>query len=62
MRDALALTAAAIWFALNIGLWAMRLPPLTQLALSALLGAVFFAAFFLYLGHKDRRRARRTGE
>lgn len=56
MKDAFALAAAAIWFALHIGLWAMRLPALTQLALSVLLGAAFFAAFFLYLGHKDRRR------
>ena len=62
MKDALALAAAAIWFALNIGLWVMRLPDFAQFALSILLGIVFFAGFFLYLGHKDRRNSRRTGE
>jgi hypothetical protein len=55
MKDALALIAAAIWCALNIGLWVMRLPDLVQFAISSLLGIVFFAGFFLYLGHKDRR-------
>jgi hypothetical protein len=62
MKDTLALAAAAIWFALNIGLWAMRLPDVAQLVLSALLGVVFFAGFFLYLGHKDRQNSRRTGD
>ncbi len=62
MRDVLALVAAAIWFALNIGLWVMRLPDLVQFAYSLLLGIVFFAGFFLYLGRKDRRNSRRTGE
>lgn len=32
MRAAFALVASAIWFALSIGLWAMRPPALTQLA------------------------------
>jgi len=62
MRDVLALVAAAIWFALNIGLWVMRLPDLAQFAFSTLLGIVFFTGFFLYLGDKDRRNSRRTGE
>jgi hypothetical protein len=62
MRDALALVAAAVWFALNIGLWVARLPDLVQFAYSSLLGIAFFAGFFLYLGHKDRRNSRRTGE
>ena len=62
MKDALALVAAAIWFALNIGLWIMQLPDLVQFAFSILLGIVFFAGFFLYLGHRDRRNLRRTGE
>jgi hypothetical protein len=62
MRDVLALVAAAIWFALNIGLWIMRLPDLVQFAYSILLGITFFAGFFLHLAHKDRRNSRRTGE
>ncbi len=62
MRDVLALVAAAIWFALNIGLWVMRLPDLVQFAFSVLLGVVFFTGFFVYLGNKDRQNSQRTGE
>jgi hypothetical protein len=58
MRDALALAAAAVWFALNIVLWLMRLPDFQQFALSFLLAVVFFAGFFLYLGFRDRRNSR----
>jgi len=62
MRDAFALAAAAIWCALNIGLWAMPLSQLTLFGLSVVSGAMFFAGFFLYLGRNDRRRSLRTGE
>jgi hypothetical protein len=61
MRDAVALTVAAIWFALNIGLWAMPLSRLALFGVSVALGTMFFAGFFLYLGHNDRQRVRRTG-
>jgi len=62
MKDVFALAAAAIWFALNIGLWIMRLPDLVQFGVSALLGTVFFTGFFLYLGHRDRSGSRRGDE
>jgi len=62
LRDVFALAAAAIWFALNIALWVMRLPDLAQFGWSVLLGMVFFAGFFLYLGHRDRRESRRPGK
>lgn len=58
MKDALALAAAAVWFALNIALWVMRLPVLVQFVLSALLTVVFFAGFFVYLGSRDCRNSR----
>lgn len=59
MRGALALIAAAIRFALNIGLSVMLLPDVVQFAISSLLGIAFFAGFLLYLGNKDRRNSRR---
>jgi len=62
MRDALALVAAAIWFALNIALWVLRLPDLVQFAWSVVLGIAFFAGFFLYLGHRDRQNAKRSDD
>ena len=55
-----ALAAATVWFALNIILWALRLPDLAQLAWSAALGILFYVGFFLYLGYWDRQRERRT--
>ena len=61
MRDAAALTAAAIWFVLNVVLWAMPLSQLVLFGASVASGTMFFAGFFLYLGRNDRRRVRRTG-
>lgn len=62
MMDAVALAAAAVWFALNIVLWVLRLPDLEQLGWSATLGVVFVAGFFWYLGYRERRTAKRGGE
>jgi uncharacterized membrane protein len=60
MRDALAATAAVIWFALNIVVWILRLPDLVQFACSIALGIVFFSGFFGYLAYRERDRSRRS--
>ncbi len=60
MRDALAATAAVIWFALNIILWILRLPDLVQFVCSIALGVVFFAGFFGYLAYRMRNRSDRS--
>lgn len=54
LRDALAAAAAVVWFALNIVLWALRLPDLMQFTCSIALGIVFFAGFFGYLAYRER--------
>jgi uncharacterized membrane protein len=59
MRDALAVIAAVIWFALNIVLWVMRLPDLLQFVCSLALGVVFFAGFFGYLAYREGSRSNR---
>jgi hypothetical protein len=51
MRDALAAVAC---FAINVGLWAMRLPDVVQFVCAAALGAVFRAGFFGYLAYRER--------
>ena len=56
MKDALALTLAAIWFALNIALWATVPSKIVLFIWSIVLGAVFFAGFFGYLGYRDNER------
>ena len=61
-KDVLALAASAIWFALNIVLWILRLPDLEQFGWSVVLGVVFVAGFFSYLGYRGRRKPKRDGE
>jgi hypothetical protein len=55
MLHAVALLGAIIWFGLNGLLWYAKPSDLVWLAGSALLGVVFFSAFFLYLALSDRR-------
>jgi hypothetical protein len=50
MRPILALAGATLWVALNIMLWHLRLPDVQWVGVSLLLGIIFFAAFFCYVG------------
>jgi hypothetical protein len=54
MKDALALTAAAVWFGLNIVLWAVIESTLELFGWSLGMGAIYLAGFFGYLSHRDR--------
>ena len=56
MKDALALAAAAVWFALNIILWIVVETAVELLGWSLAMGAVYFAGFFSYLGYRDSLR------
>jgi hypothetical protein len=49
MRQPLAILSCVLWFALNGLLWYARPSPTTWLLGSAVLGIVFFAAFFWYV-------------
>jgi hypothetical protein len=53
MIHALAIIGVVIWFGLNGLLWYMRPSDLLWLLGSAVLGAIFFAGFFVYLGWSD---------
>lgn len=56
MKDALALAAAAIWFALNIVLWVVVETALELFGWSVAMGTAYFAGFFGYLGYRHRTR------
>jgi hypothetical protein len=56
MQDALALAAAAIWFALNIVLWVVIETTEALFGWSVAMAAVYFAGFFGYLDYRDRTR------
>jgi uncharacterized PurR-regulated membrane protein YhhQ (DUF165 family) len=56
MQDALALTATAVWFAVNIILWVIVETALELFGWSVAMGAVYFTGFFGYLGYRDRHR------
>jgi hypothetical protein len=56
MKDALALTTAAVWFALNIVLWVVVETALELFGWSLAMGTVYFTGFFGYLGYRDTRR------
>jgi cyanate permease len=49
MRQLVAVLGCILWFALNGLLWYARPSPITWLLGSAVLGIVFFAAFFWYV-------------
>ena len=57
MRDAPALAATAVWFALNIVLWIVVETAIELLGWSVVMGAAYFAGFFGYLGYRERERA-----
>lgn len=54
MRDALGLTAAAVWFALNIVLWVIIEGTIELFVWSLGMLAAYLAAFFAYLSHRER--------
>jgi hypothetical protein len=54
VKDALALAAAAVWFAVNIVLWIVVEAAEALFAWSVAMGAVYFTGFFAYLGYRDR--------
>ncbi len=53
MKDALALAAAAAWFAFNIILWIVVESAIELFGWSLAMGAAYFAGFFGYLGYRD---------
>ncbi|MGZ5790797.1 MAG: hypothetical protein ACXWI7_00980 [Croceibacterium sp.] len=53
---ALAIIAAIVWFALNGLLWYAKPSDLLWLLGSAILGAIFFIGFYLYLMWSDEVR------
>jgi hypothetical protein len=56
VKDALALAAAAVWFAVNIVLWIVVEAAEALFAWSVAMGAVYFTGFFAHLGYRDRSR------
>ena len=52
-RDGVAIVGAIMWFGLNGLLWYTRPSDLLWLLGSAVLGTIFFAAFFLHLQMSD---------
>jgi hypothetical protein len=56
MSDTLALSAAAVWFALNIVLWVVVDTAIELFSWSVVMGAVYFSGFFGYLGYRDHPR------
>jgi hypothetical protein len=54
VKDAIALTAAAAWLALNICLWAVIDGALELFGWSLGMGAAYFGGFFAYLSHRER--------
>lgn len=54
MRDALALSATAAWFALNIILWVVIEGTLELFGWSLGMLAVYLASFFAYLSHREQ--------
>jgi hypothetical protein len=54
VKDALALTVAAVWFPVNIVLWIVVEAAEALFAWSAAMGVVYFTGFFAYLGYRDR--------
>jgi hypothetical protein len=53
MIHVVAIIGAAIWFGLNVLLWYVKPGELYWLLGSSVLGAIFFAGFFLYLRYSD---------
>lgn len=58
IKDALGLTAAATWFALNLVLWIVIEATIELFAWSMGMGIVHFVGFFAYLGYREPRCAR----
>jgi hypothetical protein len=56
VKDALALAAAAAWFALNIISWAMIESAIELFGGSLMMGAAYFGGFFGYLAYQDRQQ------
>jgi hypothetical protein len=54
MLHVLAILGAVVWFGLDGLLWYARPSDLVWLIGSAILGMIFFAGFFFYLGLADR--------
>ena len=55
MIHVIAIVSAVVWFGLNGLLWYAKPSDFLWLAGSAILGVIFFAAFFWYLALADRR-------